>query len=246
MAKINQSAVFTLRVLEELGRRQPIGVSVLARELGIPKSNVQRALATLEKAGWIRPDGATGAQWVLSYKVLAVGRQVGNERHLRDLAVPVIERLSLETGETVGMAMRDGDHWVIVEKRDGSNPVRAVTHVGVRTPLEVSGTGHAILAYLPDDEREQILAHRGVDRAQRRMLLERIRTIRRDRFAYSRGEMLEGVAAVAAPIFDVADRPIATLGVTMPSHRVTQGAIRKMGDKAVQAAAVITKAMRLP
>lgn len=246
MAKINQSAVFTLRVLEELGRRQPVGVSALARELGVPKSNVQRALATLDQAGWIRPAGDAAAQWVLTYKVLAIGRQVGNERHLRDLAVPVIERLSLETGETVGLAMRDGDHWVIVDKRDGSYTLRAVTHVGVRTPLEVSGTGHAMLAYLPDEEREQILVHHKVGQAQRRMLLQRIRTIRRDGFAYSRGEMLEGVAAVAAPIFDVADRPIATLGITMPSHRVTQGAIRKAGEMAVQAAAVITKAMRLP
>lgn len=241
MARINQSAVFTLRMLEELARRQPVGVSTLARELGIPKSNVQRALATLEEAGWIRPDSDVGSQWVLGYKVLSIARQVGNEHCLRDLAVPQLELLSLETGETVGMAMRDGDHWVIVEVREGSHPVRAVTQVGVRMPLEIAGTGHLILAYLPEEERNCILDHRGVAEPQRRLIRERIVTIRRDGFAYSKGEMLEGVAAVVAPIFDTANRPVGTVGITVPSHRVTPVSIKSLGARAVAVGAEITR-----
>jgi len=244
MAKTNQSAVFTFRVLEELASRQPIGVSTLARELDEPKSNVQRALATLEEAGWIRPDSETRAQWVLGYKLLSVSRQVGNERCLRDLAVPHLELLSLETGETVGMSMRDGDHWIIVDVREGSHPVRAVAQIGVRTPLEVAGTGHAILTYLSDEERERILSHRHVGREQRRLIQERMKVIRRDGFAYSKGEMLEGVAAVAAPIFDAGGRPVATIGITVPSHRVTPAMIKKFGEKAVQATLAISKALR--
>ena len=245
MGRTNQSAVFTLRVLEELAQRQPIGVSALAREIGVPKSNLQRALATLEEAGWIRPDGDAGSQWILGYKLLVVGRQVGNEHRLRDLAAPQLELLSVETGETVGLSLRDGDHWVIADIHEGWQPVRAVVQVGVRTPLDVSGTGHAILAYLPDAERDRILDHRGVDAGQRRLIDERIVTIRHDGFAYSKGEMLEGVAAVAAPILDATGRPVGALGITVPSHRVTDEAIRNLGARAVQAAGEISRALRL-
>ncbi len=247
MARINQSAAFTLQVLEQLAKCQPAGVSTLARDLGTPKSNVQRALMTLRETGWIRSHNEAqgpGAQWILGHKLLSIGGQVGNERHLRDLVIPHLELLRLESGETVGLAMRDGDHWVIVDVREGSHPVRAVANIGTRTPLDISGTGHLILAYLSEEEREQVLSHRKVGRRQRRLIQQRIREIHRDGFVYSKGEMLEGAAAVAAPILDASGRLAATIGITVPTHRVTPAIVRKFGEKALLATRAISKALR--
>ena len=60
------SGLTTLRALEAIGREQPIGVSALARTLGITKSSAQRVLATLDEAGWIGDDGSGQARWQLT------------------------------------------------------------------------------------------------------------------------------------------------------------------------------------
>jgi IclR family acetate operon transcriptional repressor len=67
-----QSVLNCLRILDEVAVRQPVGVGELSRVLGRPKTSVQRALKTLQEAGWIRPagDGLTG--WCISTKVLQV------------------------------------------------------------------------------------------------------------------------------------------------------------------------------
>lgn len=41
-----------LTLIEELARQQPVGVSLLARGLGLPKTSVLRTLRTLEASGW--------------------------------------------------------------------------------------------------------------------------------------------------------------------------------------------------
>lgn len=70
-----QSVLNALRVLEEVAARQPVGVADLARALDLPKSSAQRALRTLDTAGWIRPAGGEVTRWVLTTKALQVGRR---------------------------------------------------------------------------------------------------------------------------------------------------------------------------
>ena len=83
-----QSVLNTLRVLEEVASRQPIGVGQLARVLQMPKSSVQRALVALHTGGWIRPASGEVTRWVMTTRALAVGGRVGSADVWRKRNVP--------------------------------------------------------------------------------------------------------------------------------------------------------------
>src|SRR4051812_7098462 len=82
-------------VLEAVAEHQPVGVSALARSLGLDKAAVQRILVTLGAVGWLQPSGE-GGTWALSPQALVVGRRYAPG--LRDRARPHLEALQEATG----------------------------------------------------------------------------------------------------------------------------------------------------
>src|ERR1700746_2108386 len=91
-----------LRVLEAVSERQPAGVSDIARQLDIPKTSAQRALTALRAAGWIRPASEQQpTRWVLTPRALIVGSRAGGEMRLTALVRPLMERLHVDTRETI-------------------------------------------------------------------------------------------------------------------------------------------------
>src|SRR5258708_28391758 len=121
-----QNVLNTLRVLEEVAARQPVGVAELARATGIPKSSVQRALRTLQTAGWIRPAGGSVTRWAVTTKALHVGRHAAGELSLRDVAVPVMENLRRRIDQTVHLAIPEGAQIVLIQRLERAHPLRIV------------------------------------------------------------------------------------------------------------------------
>ena len=146
-----QNVANTLRALEEVAARQPVGVADLARALDLPKSSVQRSLVTLHTTGWIRPAGGTPTRWVVTTKALHVGRHATDELGLRDAALPVMEELRRETDETVHLAVREGGRVLLVERLQTSKAVRIILPLGQDLPMHASANGKAVLAADPDD-----------------------------------------------------------------------------------------------
>src|SRR5258705_6333402 len=88
--KTLRNVLNTLRVLEEVASRQPIGVGELARVLGMPKSSVQRALVTLRTAGWIRPAAGEVTRWGITTRAPAGGGRARGDLDLRRAALPIL------------------------------------------------------------------------------------------------------------------------------------------------------------
>ena len=86
MSDTLQSVLTALPVLEAVGQAQPVAVADVARAVDRPKSTVQRALATLHEAAWIRPDGSDRTRWVLTSRVAELVQHVGNDTGLREVA----------------------------------------------------------------------------------------------------------------------------------------------------------------
>ncbi|MGH3098164.1 MAG: IclR family transcriptional regulator [Streptosporangiales bacterium] len=220
-----QSVLNALRVLEGVAARQPIGVSELARELGLPKSSVQRALRTLHAAGWLHQAGTELTRWALTTKALHVAHHVGGDLSLRDVAVPVMEELREETGETVHLEVREGRHAVLIERLETPKPVRIVLPLGVGAPLHGSSNGKAILAHCPPEEIEQIIAE-GLPRYTDATIVDagalraELADIRRRGYATNRGEWRTDVAAVAAAILDGEGHAVASMSISTPIDRM--------------------------
>ena len=137
-------------VLELLARHsEPVLLTALAAELELAKSSAFNLLVSLEASGMVR---RTPAGWVLGFKVLELSRaaltstEVVAEFHRATSASREL------VGETVVLAVLDGNDVVYVARHDGHQPVRYVNEIGTRNPAVVTALGRAMLAGLPADE----------------------------------------------------------------------------------------------
>lgn len=240
------SALRVLAVCEALADHQPVGVRELARALALPVTTVQRALETLRVAGWaIRSE--KGA-WALSSRCAVIGARAGTAGVLRDLAGPAMLRLQRVSDESVRLWAREGDRVVLIESLDSHQLVRYVSPpAGTTLPLHASASGKAILAFLPEHERDAVLSGplekvtdaTIVDRA---VLEQHLADVRARGYSETYHEARRDVGGVAAPVFDSAGRPIAALSLALPMHRLTDEIVRTYGRHVVTEAEQLTAA----
>jgi IclR family acetate operon transcriptional repressor len=222
-----RNVLSTLRVLEEVASRQPIGVGELARVLDMPKSSVQRALVALDTAGWIRPASGGVTRWVVTTKALAVGGRVSGDLDLRGAAVPIMEDLRRHTEETVHLTVPEGGNMVLIERLETDKPVRTSMALGHALPMHASANGKAVLANGSPEVVRQLLADelpRFTDTTitDPDELRAELAEILRRGFAVNHGEWRPDVGCVAAAVMGGHENPIATLSVNIPISRLTQ------------------------
>jgi DNA-binding IclR family transcriptional regulator len=91
-------------------------------------------------------------------------------------------------------------------------------------PAHATALGKAILAYLPDDARDDLLAGElpklTARTLPRRALLDALESVRANNFARERDEAVIGEASVAAPIFDHAGHAVGAIGVVGDTDRL--------------------------
>lgn len=221
-----------LGVLEALAAsREPRGITELAAELGLMKSNVHRVLQTLTRCGYVRKDAASG-RYLCTLKMWKLGGQVADHLDLRTLARPHLVRLAEASGETVHLSMLEGTQAHYLDKIDSPQPVRAFSRLGGGGPAHCSATGKALLAYAPPEVVTRIAgtmtrftARTIVDKAK---LTQEIRTIRKNGYAITRGEWHEAVSGLAAPILNSPETAIAAVGISGPSERLPLAKLRAL------------------
>ena len=189
--------------------RSLLGVSELARELGLGRSTTHRYVATLARLGYLQQDEPT-RRYRLGLRVLDLGFSALNSMELRDVAAPHLQELSDETGRTVNMAILDGADIVYIERcrsaSAGQREIDLSLHVGSRLPAYCTSMGKVLLAYAPDAERARVLeqtefARRGPNTIMSsKTLLKELVHIRCSGFALNDEELAYGLRSIAMPI----------------------------------------------
>ena len=206
--------------------RQLIGISELARELGLTRSTTHRYVATLAQLGYLRQDAAT-RRYALGPRVLDLGFTAINSMELRHVAAPHLQRLCDETGHTVNLAILDDVDIVYVERfrasRRHQDQIDLDLHVGSRLPAYCTSMGKVLLAFLPDPERDELLSRmtfvrRGPNTlTSRAALLAELRAIRETGIAVNNEELAYGLRSVAVPVFSARGDAVAALNLA--AHR---------------------------
>ncbi|MFC7658757.1 IclR family transcriptional regulator [Pseudonocardia benzenivorans] len=136
------------RLLKEFSRTdRELGVSELARRLGLATSTVHRLLATLA-AERLLDRGATPGSYRLGLAMFDLGAAVAPTPDLQEAALPVMAVLRQTTGETVQLAVLDGLESVYVDRLESPHTVRIFSRVGTRLPAPTTATGKTLLAAL--------------------------------------------------------------------------------------------------
>lgn len=222
------------------------GVSELARQLGLTKSQVYRLLRTLERYDLVVQDPGE-RRYRLGPGVLALGAAARERVSLVRAARPVMERLAAATGESVHLIERRDLTAVVVDVRESAKPVRLTARVGGRYPLHAGACPQAILAFLPDKDRERVLSQLpALPRYTPRTVLDPgelrriLAGVREKGYAVSDEDVDIGARAVGAPIFDASGIPIGAISVAGPSFRLPDSLIESYGVLVKEAAAEIT------
>src|SRR2546422_3979673 len=140
--------------------RPELGISELARELGLTRSTSHRYVATLARLGYLQQNPQS-RKYRLGPRVLDLGCSAINSMELREISLPHLQQLSDETGHTVNMAILDGTDIVYIERvrssRPGQRDIDLDLHVGSRLPAYCTSMGKVLLAYLPEADRRAVL-----------------------------------------------------------------------------------------
>ncbi|WP_228524397.1 IclR family transcriptional regulator [Rhodococcus rhodochrous] len=235
------SVLNALRILEYIGTLQPVGVSELSRQVRLPKSSVQRAIMTLDQAGWIRSVEGDRTQWCLTSAMLRISLQAFGEYSLRDYAESAMTELQRRTNETVHLVSLDGDSGLVLHRLDSSQAVRAFVPVGTRSPLHATASGQAILAFLPEKQAREILSgslntYTGTTITDLDAQMERLECVRGRGYAVNVAEWREEVASVSSPILSINGTAVAALTISIPLSRFSEEVAEKFGGWAKELA----------
>src|SRR3569833_985999 len=219
------------------------GVTSLANELRLEKSNVYRLLKTLASRGYVR---RVGAEYELSSKVLELGLRVRSRLSLVKVAQQHMQFLSDQTGETVHLAILDRYEVVYVDKVESKYPLGATSRIGSRAPAPCLATGKAMLAHMKCDAK-QLKGHLKkntkstiVDPAK---LNKEFEAIRKRGYSVNRGEWADNLFGVAACIGDADGSVVGAIGISGAATRFKEKQIEGCSRIVMAAAASISKAL---
>ncbi len=239
------SAGRVLDLLELLSRSGPIGVSEIARKMGISKTVAWRLAETLRTKGYAVKD-PDSRRYRLGLKVLELGTSVRYRLEIVNVARPYIEEIVEKCDETVDLGVYDSCEVVFVDKKESTRTVRMVSSIGRRLPLHCTGTGKALLAFLPEAEVDKVVS-RGLARytentiTDPQSLRRELARVRSDGYATDREEFETGVRCVAAPVLDPHGKAVAAISIAGPADRMADERIPALADLVRAAAEKIAR-----
>lgn len=220
-----KSADRVLDLLELVSRRaKPLSHTEIALALGIPKSSLTQLLRNLTGRSYLKfaPGPNT---YELGPAVFALLRERNGDVDLICAARPLLERLTAATHESSALSLFRKEY---VERVCGVDSPQALTYrmtPGTRFLLYSSSIGKAVLAALPEDERERYLARvRLVPRTDATVttiaeLRRQLARAAKEGVASSHGEHMPGVSAIAAAVRRPDGYPIGAINVAIPRIR---------------------------
>ena len=228
------SAAGTLEVLEILSLSdKPLALGDVAGASGRPKGTVHRMLSTLVNTGFVAHDAATG-RYRPTLKLWRLGAAAIRDLELTRVAVPALEKLMSETGETVHLAVLDPSGGIVyVSKVESPQSIRVQTRLGELNPAWCTATGRCLLAFHPH-VADKVLAGKLTARTPRTVIdPKRIRTalaeVREKGYAVTHTQNHPDLGGIAAPLRDHTGEVIAACGLGVPAFRMD----RPLIDRAV-------------
>lgn len=221
-----------------------LSFSEILLRVKLHKSTLYRLLEALQSHGLIGRDPVT-QKYHLGLKLLELGSLAGGRLEAVKPAMPILQQLARQTGETAHLCILDGTEVVYVAKVLGTQAFHVPSTVGRRNPAYCTGVGKAILAQLEPEQLDLYLAKvrgtplRAMTKRTITSLDELVRTLAHDRergYSVDDEEISEGLRCVGAPVRDYTGNVVAGISIAGPSVRVTKAQIPALGRMVIAAA----------
>lgn len=207
---------------------RPMSAAELSKMLSLPMTTTVRALTTLEAAGYAERF-QTSTRYVLGKAARTLAFGFLAQFPIRDLAMPYLQRLTLETGFTSSLFVRLGWYAVRVAAVLGQTMIMHRTPIGEARELSAGVPSKAMLAHLEAGETGAVFARAAPDAAREQALRGELEAIRRDGFAL--GASLSDPANLdfAVPLFDRQGRAIGAIAIEEAARSSETALVKKDG-----------------
>ena len=237
-------------VLNAFLRQDEWGVRELATATGLPRSAIHRILHEMARLDMLAPAHRVGA-FRVGPLLMRLALILGGRLDVTRVARPVLERASAETGETAVLCLYAPGRrqfWA-ADAVESAHPIRYIWE-SLRDwgDLHLGSTGKGILAFLPEPEREDVLARlpdpvpglRPISKAELRAQLA---AARERGYVVSRGERFVGAVGASAPIRDATGRVVGDLVISWPDNRTSPEKEERFGEAARAAAEAVSRGL---
>jgi len=226
-------------------KKPSLSLGEIVKRTNIPKPTVYRICETLVKLDLLRKN--SDKSYSLGYKLLELGSIVLSTLEVRKVATEVMEKLQSITGESVHLGILDGTHVLSIEALESPQSLRTKVYIGKRAALYSTAIGKALLAFLPEDQKREILEKITLEPrtkntiTDKKKLIEELKRIQERGYSVDNMEDEEGVRCVGAPILDNKGFAIASISVSGPASRITEDKIKEYAELVIKAANEISR-----
>lgn len=196
----------------------------IADALQLSRPTAHRILKALEEEGMVeRVPGSR--RYTVGAEVPWLGLPAVNRFPIMSVCGPVLDRLAESVTDSILLTVRSRDDTIYADRRLGCSPMQATRlSAGTRRPLGVSVAGRAILGWLSDQKRQEVVTENAV-RFSRfgctpEEVLEAARTARQNGYLSAPSLVARHKQVLAVPILDVVGAPVAALSVIAARARM--------------------------
>ncbi|WP_254533973.1 IclR family transcriptional regulator [Natrinema gelatinilyticum] len=198
-------------------------ISEVAEHTGLPASTIHVHLNTLRELEYITKDGS---EYAIGLHFLKFAESAKRENQLLEAAKSELQELADNTGEVAHLMIEEHGLGIHVFSVSGDNAVPLDTYVGKRIHLHQTGRGKAILAFMLEERRDQIVKDRGLPAATENTITDQqelkneLDKIRQQGYAIDRGERIKGLGCVSAPVTDADGYSVGAISIAGPLSRL--------------------------
>jgi DNA-binding IclR family transcriptional regulator len=221
-----------------------IGISALAKRLGIAKSTAHRLAVTLVGEGMLEQDRDSG-KYRLGIALFRLGALVRQRMDVSNEAKPFLYGLREKTNESVHLAILDGVEIMYVYNLESTQAIRMRSDIGVRKPAYCTAEGLAMLAFQPESLVDDIIVRGLRPRTAKtntdpQRLREVLAAVRERGYAIEDEESEAGMRCVAAPVRNATRDVVGAVGIAGPVQRLPDEVLASFAPHVVRTAEAIS------
>ncbi len=238
----------TFDILETIREsRSGLGLSDLARGVGLPKPTAYRIVATLEGRGYLSRN--SDGHYQMTRKLFDLQQNESEEQSLTRVSPKLMEKLVASCRETVNLGILDAGEVVVINTLESPQAIRMTSKVGNRRYLHSTALGKVLLSGLSDKEVDRLIRIQGLPKLMPRTLVTRdalfdeLALVRKQGYAVDNEENEPGGRCVAASIFGHDGRIVAAMSISAPIFRMDMARIRSLVPELTDACRMISRAL---
>ncbi len=220
-------------ILEQFSSgERALGVTTIAKRVGLHKSTCFGLLHTLQRLGYIQHDAENG-QYSLGLKTFELGQAYIAGMDLRNVTHPILLDIVAKTNETAYLVVPERHRAVYIDKVEAPHAMIISPRIGQEASIHSTAAGKVLLAHMSEEDRAKVMSG-GLQRFTLQtitdvdQLREHLQRIRECGYAIDDEEQEIGLRCVAAPIFNASKQAVAAVAISGTSPRISRARLDQL------------------